>query len=573
MRFSIGNKIFSAFGLVFAVFLLFGMLMYQKADNMRKLSVERINLSSMKTTLDKMIILHYSRLLELDESLHAKVLPKFPIEYEKCEFTKWRKEFIVKNVYLKGEMERLDVAHEELHEFFTQVVELMKQNQYDKATKLYERNGKKHLNKILAIYNPMFTKLENTHDELVDDRDNDLDDMKTLLLIGLLVTMLLAVGFYLWLKYSIITPTAKMTLIAKNISKGDVQQEINFNSNDEIGDFANAFKELIVYLQELSTVAHKIGEGDLNVTVTPRSQNDVLGKALNNMLISLNTIMSELKEGTFALNSATAEILATTSQVASGASQTYSALAQTFASIEQIKQTAKVSSNKAIQTAQSTIQVIEIAKNGTDGLEENMKGLNQIKEKMGLIASNIIQLKDQSQLISEIITTVEDIANQSNMLAVNASIEAVKAGEQGRGFSVVAGELKNLAEQSKEGTKQVQKILFDIQKVTGTLVMVTEQGGKAVESGVSQALNAKVSLEQLNSSVLNAANAGRQIAASYEQELSGMEQISNAMGSVKEATSQNLSSIKQIELSAKDLSGLSQKIKVIMDHYTIAEKK
>ncbi|MFA6143915.1 MAG: methyl-accepting chemotaxis protein [Sulfuricurvum sp.] len=291
------------------------------------------------------------------------------------------------------------------------------------------------------------------------------------------------------------------------------------------------------------------------------------------MLKTIISPISSIKEAIFALNSATNEILATTAQVSSGASQTFSAVSQTSASIEQIKQTAKVSSGKATQTAESTSKAMEIAKSGTDELNENMRGLNQIKEKMDLIASNIIQLSEQSQQIGEIITTVEDIANQSNMLAVNASIEAVKAGEQGKGFSVVAQELKNLAEQSKSGTKQVQKILFDIQKVTGTLVMVAEQGGKAVESGVKQAQNAKISMDQLNSSVYNAANASKQIAASYDQELAGMDQISGAMGSIKEATSQNLSSIKQVEMSARDLSALSQKLKEVISDYIIAEAK
>ncbi|MCX6072763.1 MAG: hypothetical protein NTY39_00385, partial [Campylobacterales bacterium] len=96
---------------------------------------------------------------------------------------------------------------------------------------------------------------------------------------------------------------------------------------------------------------------------------------------------------------------------------------------------------------------------------------------------------------------------------------------------------------------------------------------KAVESGVAQAQKAKTSMDQLNGSVLNAANASKQIAASYNQELAGMDQISGAMGSIKEATSQNLSSIKQVEVSAKDLSALSQKLKEVISHYTIADIK
>jgi methyl-accepting chemotaxis protein len=357
------------------------------------------------------------------------------------------------------------------------------------------------------------------------------------------------------------------------ISTGDVQQTIEFSAKDEIGDLADAFKELISYMKELSDIAHNIGEGNLNVTIVKRSENDILANAFENMLANLNTIMFELKHSVFSLNSATTEILATTTQVASSASQTSSAVAQTSASIEEIKQTAKASSAKAVQTTESTNKAMEIAKSGTQGLIENMQGLVQIKEKMDLIASNIILLSQQSQQIGEITSTVEDIANQSNMLAVNASIEAVKAGEQGKGFSVVAIELKNLSEQSKQGAKQVQKILADIQKVTGTLVMVAEQGAKAVESGVKQAQSAKVSMDQLNITVQGAANAGKQISASYEQELAGMDQISDAMSSVKEATHQNLSSIKQVEISAHDLNGLSQKLKEVMEHYTITDEK
>jgi len=412
---------------------------------------------------------------------------------------------------------------------------------------------------------------------LLDLRIKDADAVthitNLIIIFGTAIALFLAVIIVIFIVKIIVTPIAMIKEAAIRISKGETDVSINVEGRDELAEMAAAFTVMVNSLNGISNIAHQIGKGNFNVTVTKRSENDVLGKALENMVVNLNTIMGDLKEGTFALNSATAEILATTAQVSSGASQTSAAVAQTSASVEEIKQTAKISSAKATQTAESASKTMEIAKSGTEELIENIKGLNQIKEKMDLIASSIIQLSNQSQQIGEITGTVEDIANQANMLAVNASIEAVKAGEQGKGFSVVAEELKNLAEQAKQGTKQVQKILFDIQKVTGTLVMIAEQGGKAVESGVKQAQNAKTSMDQLNSSVINAANAGKQIAASYDQELAGMDQISGAMISVKEATSQNLSSIKQVEVSAKDLSALSQKLKEMMSHYTIADTK
>src|SRR3982074_1011373 len=105
---------------------------------------------------------------------------------------------------------------------------------------------------------------------------------------------------------------------------------------------------------------------------------------------------------------------------------------------------------------------------------------------MEAIAESMMRLSEQTQTIGQIIATVEDLAAQSNLLAVNAAIEAAKAGEHGKGFSVVAQEVKSLGEQSRQATTQVRTILSDVQKATTTAVMATEQGSKAVEAGTRQ---------------------------------------------------------------------------------------
>src|SRR4028119_1286641 len=107
--------------------------------------------------------------------------------------------------------------------------------------------------------------------------------------------------------------------------------------------------------------------------------------------------------------------------------------------------------------------------------------MQRIREQMEAIGESMMRLSEQSQAIGAIIATVDDLAQQSNLLAVNAAIEAAKAGEQGKGFAVVAQEVKSLADQSKQATTQVRTILNDIQKATGAAVMATEQGSKAVE--------------------------------------------------------------------------------------------
>ena len=134
---------------------------------------------------------------------------------------------------------------------------------------------------------------------------------------------------------------------------------------------------------------------------------------------------------------------------------------------------------------------------GRKSVESAIEGMQRIREQMESIAESIVQLSEQSQAIGEIIATVNDLAEQSNLLAVNAAIEAAKAGEQGKGFAVVAQEVKSLAEQSKQATAQVRTILGDIQKATSAAVMATEQGSKAVEAGVKQSGEAGESIRQL----------------------------------------------------------------------------
>ena len=186
-------------------------------------------------------------------------------------------------------------------------------------------------------------------------------------------------------------------------------------------------------------------------------------------------------------------------------------------------------------------------------MEETLAGMNRIREQMEFIAGSIVRLSEQSQAIGEIIATVNDLAEQSNLLAVNAAIEAAKAGEQGKGFAVVAQEVKSLAEQSKQATAQVRGILGDVQKATSAAVMATEQGSKVVEAGVKQSAEVNEAIRQLGESIAEAAQASTQIAASSQQQVVGMDQVAQAMESIKVASAQNVAGTKQAEAAAQQL--------------------
>src|SRR5260221_6182563 len=191
----------------------------------------------------------------------------------------------------------------------------------------------------------------------------------------------------------------------------------------------------------------------------------------------------------------------------------------------------------------------------------------RIQAQMESIAESIVKLSEQGQTIGEIIATVNDLAEQSNLLAVNAAIEAARAGEQGKGFAVVAQEVKSLSEQSKRATGQVRAILGDIQKATTAVVLAMEQGSKAVASGVRRSAEVGESIRGLTHSLEEAAAAAIQIAASSKQQMIRMDQTAISMRSHQQCSEQNLANTRLTEATAPNQLGLGQKLKALLREY------
>ena len=331
-------------------------------------------------------------------------------------------------------------------------------------------------------------------------------------------------------------------------------------------------RAIAVPLRMISDIAGRVASGDLTISIPAGHRNDEVGEllcAFGAMLEGLRKLMREINEGVNVLSSTSSQILATTTQVASGAAETATAVTETTVTVEEVKQTAQMASQKARNVSDSAQKASQVSQNGRKSVEESMQGMGHIQEQMESIAESIVRLSEQSQAIGEIIATVNDLAEQSNLLAVNAAIEANKAGEQGKGFAVVAQEVKSLAEQSKQATAQVRTILGDIQKATSTAVLSTEQGSKAVQAGVKQAGETGESIRLLADSIVEAAQAATQIAASSQQQMVGMDQVALAMENIKQASVQNVAGTKQAEVAAQNLHELGQKLQQLAAQYKV----
>jgi methyl-accepting chemotaxis protein len=358
------------------------------------------------------------------------------------------------------------------------------------------------------------------------------------------------------------------------LSKAAVAGELATRA--EVGKHQGDFRKIVQGVNETldavigplnvaAAIVDRIANNDIPRPIVDKYNGDfdVLKGNLNRMIENLRSLNAELQSGFSVLAASSAEILVTASQLAASASQTATAVSETATTTEEVKQTAQISNQKAKAVKETAEKAAAVSETGRKGFIETFEGMNGIREQMESIAESVVRLSEQGQAIGEIIATVNDLAEQSNLLAVNAAIEATRAGEYGKGFAVVAQEVRSLAEQSRQATTQVRTILMEVQKATSAAVMATEQGTKAVAAGVKQATDAGESIGVLTGGVDEAAQAAIQIAASIQQQLVGMDQIASAISNIRQATVENTAGALQLEASAKGLQELGARLRVL----------
>jgi len=386
--------------------------------------------------------------------------------------------------------------------------------------------------------------------------------------IGIAFVVLCLMSFLI--TQNISAPLKEITSTAERIAGGDLSVNVQTNHRrDEVGILSQTFSHMTLSLREMANVAGQIAGGDLRVKVKPQSSRDTLGNAFALMVGNLQRLTSDIAAGVNVLSASANQISTSTSQLAATSTETATAVAQTTTTVEEVRQTAQMSSQKSKAVSESAQRVANTAKNGQKSTDATIEGMHRIREHVSSIAQSMVRLNDQTQAVGQIIATVDDLAAQSNLLAVNAAIEAAKAGEQGKGFAVVAQEVRSLAEQSRQATNQVRAILSDIQKATTAAVLATEQGSKAVELGVKQSAEAGQSIQALSNSVLEAAQAATQIAASSQQQMVGVDQVAAAMESVKQASMQNVDSANQLATAAHNLKELGNTLAQTIEKYKV----
>ena len=265
------------------------------------------------------------------------------------------------------------------------------------------------------------------------------------------------------------------------------------------------------------------------------------------------------------LAAASAELLGGVAQQTSGAQEQAAAVAQTASTVTQLSQTAQHTADDAKQVAGRADQSEVVWRQGRESVEAALGQMTQARQRTEALAQGVLALAAQSQQVGEVITMIDDLADQTNILALNAAIEAARAGDAGRAFAVVATEVKALADQSKEATVSVRRILGDIQKLTNNAVLAAEDGTRAVGQAVTAATEDGATITALAETIGSLAEAAARIAAQSEQQAQGLSQIHGAMRDIHTVTNQGLAATRQAERLASDLSALGRKLQAQLE--------
>ncbi|MCE1252896.1 MAG: methyl-accepting chemotaxis protein [Anaerolineae bacterium] len=459
--------------------------------------------------------------------------------------------------------------------------------------------------KIVEIGNQISDSVEQDLDARKVQTNDTISNTRNILIITLVVAILLGLFFGVVISRSITQPLGKVMQAAAYIARGELNRDMQINnirSKDEMGEMAATFQEMVLYLQKMADAATSIAGNDLTIAVEPASRDDVLGNAFSQMVVNLRDLINQLSTSVALLNGtsnqlavaagqageAATQITATIQQVAKGISQQSESISNTANSITQTSnavagvakgaQEQAVAVGKASQVTSEISNVIEHVAESARGqardsaesvkstdnsvlmVEDTIRGMQAIKNKVDLSTEKMKEMNERSNQIGAIVELIDDIASQTNLLALNAAIEAARAGEHGKGFAVVADEVRKLAEKSAAATREISGLVKGIRESVEKTLGSMAESVVEVERGVNLSAQSRQALNDLKDSAEKSRKSGEQIVQAAEQMSKLAGDLVMSVDSVSAVVEENTAATEEMAASSNEVSDAIENI-------------
>jgi twitching motility protein PilJ len=287
------------------------------------------------------------------------------------------------------------------------------------------------------------------------------------------------------------------------------------------------------------------------------------------MLDNFSKVLERVRKAAIDVQANASDILISSEQMATGANQQDQEITNTSSAVEELTVSMKQVSNNAEASAEAARRALDAAEQGNRSVRDTLEGMQRIRSSVQATAKKIKSLGDRSLEISDIVKVINDITEQTNLLALNAAIEAARAGEAGRGFAVVADEVRKLAEHSRTATKDISALIKSIQAETNEAVVVMEEGTKEVEVGARLADQAGKALEAISSVVRQSAELVQEISLASKQQVRGTEGVANAMQIISNITRQTSQGTRQTARTVETMVKLSEQLNEALSQFKI----
>lgn len=381
---------------------------------------------------------------------------------------------------------------------------------------------------------------------------------------------------------------------AERVGRGDLSQLVPVTSRDEIGQMTLTFNESIVRLRALVQTeadrdeerrkredlqqniikfldtAVEIGKGDL----TRRGEVtwDVLGNvvdAINLMVEEIATVVGDVREAALRVTAGSQDTIKLTGELSvASQAQTRDAASVTHSMSDVMTSVRQVAAS-ADQSAQAAHQVLQAASKGEEAVRNSLASMQQIRSEVQTISKKIKSLGDRSLEISDIVNTIQDIAAQTHLLALNASIEAAGAGEAGLRFSVVADEVRKLAERATQATRDIGTLIKGVQVETQEAVVAMESGTREVETGYEVSLRAEEALQEIGKISQSSSELAAEISRASQQQVRGAEAMAGAVEAIAGAAVKTEQGVQQSRTNVEQLSRLAEELTVKLSRFKL----